>query len=411
MVRPASAIVARERGAIAAHRAAIAGAALPAPRSGPRGTFLHGFFLPFSLIVATLRDRDLRRPYLRVTAVRLVAVAAAALLFFSGDKAKRDGAARRGPAVVIHHDAKEPPAAVSVDVPGVHVDIDETRGTEHVSVLGTKIAVEHVGERPTSPKPEAAAAPAPPPPPPPRGLARAWSAVRHGWAWILALVAFLSAAEGVIVFLSRRWDDWISFHASRLAGIVPEDDAPKTPKIAVDVRWLVRKLKRRVRGYVVFAAGVPAFAVLRLIPAAGPWLFSAALTAWTWYWIGVFAASKSAHAWADEAAAPAPAPIRFVRARTEGRWWAAPVALYARAWAWLTRGVNPPAATFERSPAAFLGLAIARVILAFPGLYLLARPIVPVAAGRLCAESDPLDRFALRAVASPAEPVAPAAAA
>ena len=32
-------------------------------------------------------------------------------------------------------------------------------------------------------------------------------------------------------------------------------------------------------------------------------------------------------------------------------------------------------------------------VLQLPGLYLLARPIVPVASGRLCAESDPAQRF------------------
>jgi hypothetical protein len=39
------------------------------------------------------------------------------------------------------------------------------------------------------------------------------------------------------------------------------------------------------------------------------------------------------------------------------------------------------------------GTADARAVLSLPGLYLLARPIIPVAAGRLCAESDPRDRF------------------
>ncbi|HEY8078950.1 MAG TPA: hypothetical protein VIF62_32685, partial [Labilithrix sp.] len=60
---------------------------------------------------------------------------------------------------------------------------------------------------------------------------------------------------------------------------------------------------------------------------------------------------------------------------------------------WLTRGVNPAAQTFERTPLPFLGLALARIVLSLPALYLLARPIVPVAAGRLCAEADPHDRF------------------
>src|SRR4029079_12278364 len=104
-------------------------------------------------------------------------------------------------------------------------------------------------------------------------------------------------------------------------------------------------------------------------------------------------AAKSAHAWADEATAPSPLPIRELVVRTSRTPLATPVHWYARLWARLTRGVNPAAATFERSPAAFLGLALARVFLSLPGLYLLARPIVPVAAGRLAAESDPEDRF------------------
>ena len=49
-------ILDRERNAIAAHRAAFRGSDLPPLSDAHRGTFLHGFFLPFSLIVATMRD-------------------------------------------------------------------------------------------------------------------------------------------------------------------------------------------------------------------------------------------------------------------------------------------------------------------------------------------------------------------
>lgn len=217
----------------------------------------------------------------------------------------------------------------------------------------------------------------------------------RGWTWLLAFLAVLSAAEGVVVFLSRRWDDWLSFHASRLATVLPEDETPKTPKIAVDFRWLYRKLKRRIRGYVVFAAGIPAVLPLQLVPVVGHWLFVVAVTLWGWYWFGVFSAAKSAHAWADEESAPAPGPIRTLRRYSSHRL-LGPIRWYGRIWTRMTQSVNPAAATFERTPAAFLGLALARVVLSLPGLYLLARPMVPVAAGRLCAEADPAGRFTAR---------------
>lgn len=148
-----------------------------------------------------------------------------------------------------------------------------------------------------------------------------------------------------------------------------------------------------MRGYVVFAAGLPALLPLRLIPSVGGWLFTIAATLWGWYWLGVFSAAKSAHAWADEEQALSPVPIRTLNERLSSSAVFAPLRWYGRAWARITRSVNPAATTFERSPAAFLGLALARVILSLPGLYLLARPIVPVAAGRLCAEVDPAGRF------------------
>ena len=216
---------------------------------------------------------------------------------------------------------------------------------------------------------------------------------RERWAWLLALSAFLAVVEGIIVFFSRRWDDWLSFHVSRLAQIRPEDDAPKERRLGFDLRWAYRKAKRRIRGYVVFGAGLPVLALLRLLPAVGDAAFTIAVTLWGWYWLAIFSASKSAHAWADEATAPSPFPIRELSRRVERGVLVAPLRLYARLWARLTRSVNPAAATFERSVAAFLGLALARALLSLPGIYFLARPVVPVAAGRLCAEGDPAGRF------------------
>lgn len=368
--RPSEAIE-RERGALGVHRHALRGAALPHPREAPRGTFVHGFLLPFSLILSMLRDSELRRPYLRLVLVRGLVVAVAALVLFQGGGRSE---AKRAEGIVVSHGADPAKAKeLHVHVPGM--DLDFEPGHDSVKVLGRDIPVKSL---------EAEAA-------------RAVEAEAHagtlerGWKWLAALVALLSTLEGVVVFFSRRWDDWLSFHGARLATILPEDEEPKDRRLAVDLKWLVRKLKRRVRGYLVFAAGVPLMAPLHLVPVVGSWAFAAAATLWGWYWLGVFTAAKSAHAWADRETAPSPRPIRAFHARVPG--WIAPLTLYGRVWARVTRELNSAATAFDRSPSAFLGLALARALLAAPGLYLFARPIVPIAAGRLCAEADPDERF------------------
>ena len=411
-----SSVIERERNALAAHRAALRGSEIPPPHDAPKGTFVHGFCLPFSLIVATIRDGQLRGAYLRLALLRGLLVVLAGVIAIAGGNISADR--KQSPpstGVVVRHskDKKKQSAPLHVNVPGLHVDIDPDKEQASVSVLGQPVPVQEIDdEAPKSPPPppERAAEPAPPPhedatPVAKPSLARrVWTRLGTSWRWLLALFAFLSAAEGVVVFFSRRWDDWLSFHASRLVAIVPEEATPKTPKIAVDLRWLYRKMKRRFRGYVVFAAGLPALLPLRLVPTAGPYLFSIAATLWGWYWIGVFSAAKSAHAWADEERALSPAPIRTLNERMSPHFVFGPLRWYGRTWARLTRGVNPAATTFERSPTAFLGLALARVVLSLPGLYLLARPIVPVAAGRLCAEADPAERFSLPRILPPGGP-------
>lgn len=354
--------------------------------------FLHGFVLPFALVGATLRDRALRGPYLRVLAVRVLVVAAiAAVGFATGKPTKRDRSGEHGHSFRLELDEGDAGEPVKVDMPGVHVDLDPAHGRKEITLLGQPVPVED-HEQADEKHPDKHAKKHEPPP----------GKLRGAWLWIGALVGFLSAIEGVVVALSRRWDDHLSFHASRLADIRPEDPTPKTPKIALDLRWLYKKFKRRIRGYVVFAAGVPLLALFKLIPVAGDWIFTAVLTIWGWYWLGVFTAAKSAHAWADEGVAPSPYVIRTFNERVSRGWYRAPLRWYGRLWAWLTRGVNPAAMTFDRSPAAFLGLALARVVLAAPVLYLMARPLVPVAAGRICAEHDPQKRFSVANATSPA---------
>src|SRR5690606_26040457 len=127
-----------------------------------------------------------------------------------------------------------------------------------------------------------------------------------------------------------RYDDWLGFGISALASIAPEDEQRKTPKIAVDLKWLWKKLKERVRQSIAFAAGLPAIALLEPLPTVGPLLFKVATVAWGWYWLGVFTAAKSDHSLADEATAPSPFVIRTLRAIGASHWLLAPLRPWAR---------------------------------------------------------------------------------
>jgi hypothetical protein len=388
------AIVAREKSALAAHRASLRGGALPAPKSAPRGTFVHGLLLPLSIFMATIRSRELRGPYLRLAAVRGVALLVIGAMALASGLSEDE----KGQGITVSHDKADgsADAPVDVDVPGFHMHVDESKNQGKMTVLGHEVPVEVNG---------AVATPERPPPPPASRFARLRDGFKRGWKAIVAFVGLLSVVEGIIVFFSRRWDDWLSFFISGLAGIRPEMAEPPVRKLALDLKWLRKKLRRRIRGYIIFGSGMPLLYLLRLVPMAGDWLFAIAVTLWAWYWGGVFTASKSAHAWADDGVAPSPLVVRRFNAPFASGWWWWPMRVYGRIWARLVRGVNAAAATFERSPAPFLGLALARAMLALPGLYLLARPIVPVAAGRICAESDPGDRFVAARVASlPASP-------
>lgn len=344
-----------------------------------RHALVHGMGLPLSIGAAVMRDRELRGPFLKLAAVRALLVALVAALMFASGKGRVQDEKPQG--VVVNDDGVEP---VHVDVPGVHVHMNGKPQDDHVVVMGREIPV----QRSDAPK----AAPNPADPPPTR-IGRMVATVARGWARVVAAVALLSAIEAVAVFLTRSWDDWLSFHVSRLAGILPETPEPPRRRITFSARWLFRKLKRKIRGYVVFASGIPILALLQIVPVVGSYVFTAALTLWAWYWVGVFTASKSAHAWADDKQATPPAMVRSFNARFARGWWWWPLRVYGRVWAWALRGVNAPAAAFERTPACYLGLALTRTVLSLPGLYLLFRPIVPVASGRLCAEGDPARRF------------------
>lgn len=398
----AQALVGRERVALDVHRASIRGGHLPPPSAAPRGTFVHGLLLPLSLLAVTLRSPDLRRPFLRLFAVRMALLvvlgAIAASQAGSDDETKTPGVhvvASSQPSDDDDddddgEDGDEAQKPVDVDVPGFHMHFGDAGG--EMQILGKDVPVETTSRRHGK---ALRVADAPPAPEPTTRFGRLRAAVARGWARIVAIVATISIVEGVIVFFSRRYDDWLSFYISGLAGIRPESAEPPVRRLALDLKWLLKKLRRKIRGYLLFGSGLPLLYLLQVVPRVGSYLFAIAVTLWAWYWGGVFTAAKSAHAWADEGTAGPPRMVASWNARFARGFWAWPMRVYGRIWARVVRGINPAAATFERSPAPYLGLAVARAVFGLPGLYVLMRPIVSVAAGRICAEADPGKRFSV----------------
>ena len=342
-------------------------------------SFVHGFRLPFELFASILRDATLRGPYLRLFFVRAAIVAGLFVFPALGGEFSKEHSTDPHVTVTKNKSARQ---AVHLDLPGFRLDIDPAKDAGTANVLGRNVPIDMHDETPAVEEPE---------PEPDTPLTRMAHRAQSGWKWVLAAVAFLSIVEATVVFFSRRWDDWISHYGARLAGIVPEDADTKPRKLVMDLRWLYRKGKRKIRGYLQFGVGLPLLLPLQAIPHVGNYVFGAFASLWGWYWLGVFTAGKSAHAWGDPE--PAPVPVRVFIMYVPNRIYTAPVRWYGRAVHWATRDSHAAANTFERNPAAFLGLGLARFLLAAPGLYLLARPIVPLAAGRLCAEVDPERRY------------------
>lgn len=359
-------------------------------------TFLHGFLLPFTLLRLGLSDPRSRRQLLRPFFVRGAIVAGVGLIVaVSGGVHPDRSRHARGPVVVTTQATPDKPKKpVHVKAPGIQIDVDETGRGKSV-VFGREATIEPQ-VHPRNPGEDAdeegdfdvVATAAP------RGrLARVMDFVAEKWAYILAFLTMLSVFEWCVVFASRKWDDRTSFDLSRLVHTRPEDEVRPVPKLTFDPRWAYRKGKRKARGYAVFFGGFPLLALLRLVPGVGHFLFGAAVSVWGYYWLGIFTVAKSAHAWNDGDRAKEALPLRVIRSAAYRTRLLLPVRPYVRAWAWVTRDLYGPAEAFERTPAPFLGLALARALVGLPVVYLLFRPIFPVCAGRLLAEHDPRDRF------------------
>jgi len=215
---------------------------------------------------------------------------------------------------------------------------------------------------------------------------------RFPWLSLVSRVyGFAILAEWMLIAVTRQYDDELARRTSERLGVLP-DDEPKTPKVSVDPKWALRKLRDRVRGALLFASAFPLYVFIEALP-VGRLVGPIAVVVWGAYWGAVFTAAKSAHAWRDADAVPPP-PLPFFLRPFEGLMVSHPrLMAYPRAWSWLVKSVRSPATQAERSLPAFAGLLFVRAFTHVPVVYLMLRPLVAVAAGRVIAGRDPRARL------------------
>src|SRR5690606_24856937 len=142
----------------------------------------------------------------------------------------------------------------------------------------------------------------------------------------LTLFVVLTYVEWCVIALSRQYHDQLGRTASVLAGVPPED--PERPaRVALDLRWVWNKVKRRSRAFKAWVVGLPAIALFGLVPGFGGTLFQIMLLTWTFFCFACGVAGKTAYAWRSEGREGAPEPF-FMRAAADlrdrtplFRWW------------------------------------------------------------------------------------------
>jgi hypothetical protein len=351
----------------------------PTPVSGGR-RLTYGFLLPFHLFARLVTVPELRRAAGRLFLARALFV----VLFTAVGM------------LAVGFNEDRPPAASSdivIESGGIHLRGSERDVKKAVKALRDENAREAAeGDRieaavgavvADAVEREAATAPV--------------IAPTVSWKKRLAtLLAFLGAAEWIAIAFTRDFDDFVSHELSLDAGILPEGERP-SPRLRFSPSWLWKKYKRKFRGILLFGIGALPLALAIAFGRFG-WLSNTLFALWGFYWSAVFVAAKNAHAWADDGHASPPWFLRPFEPMPK-QFVFAPVRGYLRLAHRVTKSVHGPCQAFERSPLPFVGLALFRLLLAPPFFYLIFRPIMPVAAGRILADNDAEVRFFARETA------------
>lgn len=206
------------------------------------------------------------------------------------------------------------------------------------------------------------------------------------WAKLAIWASSLWGAQVLVLGLSRDYQDRLARDLALVAVVQPEE-APANPRVRLDLAWLRRKLRRRLRGLWMTTASVMALSPLLLVGA--PWGRAGALSSLlaavtTAYWWLVFTAAKSARAWRAEDDPTPPAPVRALLRLTElpllrwfgPRW----MAHFAR---WATKSMSAPARAIEPDFAAFAGLGAANALASLPVVRIALRAAIVVVAAEL----------------------------
>jgi hypothetical protein len=213
------------------------------------------------------------------------------------------------------------------------------------------------------------------------------------------LYATIAGVEWAVIALSRDYHAAVARDAALLSGLEPED-AEKMPRIRIDLKWMWKRLRDKVRGAFVFASVLPLFGLIAQIDLIGPYLSAALFTLWGVYWSGVFAAAKTAHGWRDEDRAPDPIFLRgwdrVTRVLPGAVRWAPKT--YGHLVRRSTRSLFAPASRLEARPWELTGLSLARTLRHVPGLYLAMRPFYGVAAAHVIVAHDRAAEAEARAV-------------
>lgn len=232
---------------------------------------------------------------------------------------------------------------------------------------------------------------------------------RLAWSWrrvarfALSLYATLVVTQWCVIALSRQFHDELAMRLARVVGVEP-DEVIERPRLSFDAHWVFESFQRRVQAALVLVASAAPPLLLLGVIVVGPtrWLarhddgvlrFAAVLAQWalaqlpnalvlvsSLYWLAVLAVGRSGIAWRD-AIAPSWSPLRWVEAgsaRHPALY--GPLRLWARAVARCMGVMHRPAAIVERAPWESLGLALVQLAANLPGLRLLLRPLMPVAA-------------------------------
>jgi hypothetical protein len=225
------------------------------------------------------------------------------------------------------------------------------------------------------------------------------------WERLAVWVSSLVGAQLVVLALSRDFQDRLARDLSLVAGLQPED-APRRTRVRLDLPWLWRKLRRRMRGIWVTSASVVALSPLLVLAAVLGLAASAAsvlVAVASAYWWVVFTAARSARAWAQDDDPTPPTPVRVLGAFAQVPWlkWLGPVwvARFAR---WATKSLAAPARAIEGDLPAFVGLAVARLVASIPVVRIALRAAVIVAAGEVLEGSAPAAVLPALAIAAPA---------